>query len=74
MDVLVRYWSESSKEIEYRYLTSLVFGHATADHMVQALLQTIQEHGLPLSKLCTLSSDGSNVKKAVTYWGRCMKN
>ena len=38
MGLLVCYWSEESKEIKVRYLSSIMLGHAKADTVVHEML------------------------------------
>ena len=49
MDLLVCYWSERDNALKVKYLTSMMFGHATADLVVKEMLQTFQQLTLPLS-------------------------
>ena len=65
MDVLVRYFSETKGEIKVTFLKALVFGHAFGEKVGDELLKTLEELGLPLKLLLSISSDGPNVNKTV---------
>ena len=65
MDVLVRYFSETNGEIEVRFLKALLFRHAFGEKVGDELLKTLEELGLPLKLLLSISSDGPNVNKKV---------
>ena len=49
MDLLVCYWSEREHIVKVKYLTSIIFGHATASRVFEEMLQTLEELALPLS-------------------------
>ena len=63
MDVLVRYFSDADGKAQVRFLKALVSGHAFAETVADELWRTLQELGLPLKNLLSISSDGPNVKK-----------
>jgi len=67
MDVTVRYWSYSGKEIVVHFLSASFFNHATAVDVARALLDTLNQpdYKFDLGKLLSLSSVGQNVNKAV---------
>ena len=65
MDVLVRYFSDTDGKVKVRFLKALVFGHAFAKTVADELWRTLQELGLPLSNLPSISSDGPNANKAI---------
>ena len=65
MDVLVRYFSDTDGKFKVRFLKALVFGHAFAETVANELWRTLQELGMPLKNLLFISSDGSNVNKAI---------
>ena len=65
LDIVIRYWSNERNRIVVRYFDSLFFGHAQADTVVQELLKTLTDNGIPLNKLLCLSSDGPNVNKSI---------
>lgn len=48
MDLLVCYWSEREHIVKVKYLTSIMFGHATASRVFEEMLQTLEELALPL--------------------------
>ena len=37
MDLLTQYWSETGHEVKVKYLTSLMFGSATAIYVVKEM-------------------------------------
>ena len=65
MDVLVRYFSETNGEIKVGFLKALLFGHAFGEKVSDELLKTLEELGLPLKLLLSISSNGPNVNKTV---------
>ena len=65
MDVLVRYFSETDGEVKVRFLKALTFGHAHAETVAIELYKTVQDLGLPLKHLLSISCDGPNVNKAI---------
>ena len=65
MDVLIRYWSETSACIQVHYLNSLFYGHAFAECVSKDLVDCFNSLKLPLSKLLCLSTDGHNVNKSI---------
>ena len=65
MDFLVRYWSEREHVVKVKYITSIMFGHAKADTVVDDMLQTLEELALPLRLMLSLGMDGPNVNKSV---------
>ena len=65
MYVLVRYFSETNGEIKVRFLKALVFGHAFGEKVGDELLKTLEELGLPLKLLQSISSYGPNVNETV---------
>ena len=64
MDLLVRYWSEREHVVKVKYITSIMFGHAKADTVVDDMLQTLEELALPLRLMLSLGMDGLNVNKS----------
>ena len=65
MDVLVRYFSETDGEVKVRFLKALTFRHAKAETVATELYKTVQDLGLPLKHLLSISCDGPNVNKAI---------
>ena len=65
MDLLVHYWSEREHIVKVKYLTSIMFGHATASRVVEEMLQTLEELALPLRLMLSLGMDGPNVNKSI---------
>ena len=43
MDLLVCYWSGREHIVKVKYLTSIMFGHATASRIVEEMLQTLEK-------------------------------
>ncbi|CAF1096593.1 unnamed protein product [Didymodactylos carnosus] len=60
-DIMIRYWSELKKRVVIIYFHSEFFGHATAEHLKTALINSLEANGVDLNKLLTLSMDGQNV-------------
>ena len=65
MDVLIRYWSETSACIQVHYLNSLFCGQVFAEHVSRDPVDCFNNLKLPLSKLLCLSADGPNVNKSI---------
>ena len=65
MDVLMRYFSDTDGKVKARFLKALVFGHAFVETVADKLQRTLQELGLPLKNLLSISSDGPNVNKVM---------
>ena len=65
MDVLLSYFSDTDGKVKVRVLKAVVFGHAFAETVTDELQTTLQELGLPLKNLLSISSDGPNVNKAI---------
>ena len=65
MDLLVCYWSEREHVVKVKYITSIMFGHAKANTVVDDMLQTLEELALPLRLMLSLGMDGPNVNKSV---------
>lgn len=65
LDIFVRFWSPKFDEIICGYLTSLFFGHATAENIANGILAVLEKNKLPLSKVLMLSMDGPNLNLAV---------
>jgi len=66
MDVIVRYWSHSRKEIVVHFLSASFFNHAKAVDVARALLDTLKpDYKFDLGKPLSLSSVGPNVNNVV---------
>jgi hypothetical protein len=65
MDVLVRFWCEGKGEVQVRYLSSIMFGHAKAVDVVQELMGILEKNAIPLKLLLSLGMDGPNVNKSI---------
>ena len=65
MYVLVRYFPDTDGKVKVKFLKTLVFGYAFAETVGDELWRTLQELGLPLKNLLSISSDGPNVNKAI---------
>ena len=61
----MRYFSDTDGKVKMRFLKALVFGHAFAETVADELWRTLQELGLTLKNLLSISSDGPNVNKAI---------
>lgn len=65
MDILIRYWSCTSASVNVRFIHAVFFGHAFADRVVNELVACLNNLGLPLKKLLSISADGPNVNKSI---------
>ena len=69
MDVLLRYFSETTNLVEtrYLYLLSYFFARAPADFVVGKFqdLQNDKEYNTPWERLFNISSDGPNINKSI---------
>lgn len=65
MDVLVRFYSSNSGIVEVHFLKAVMFGHAFADTVSQAILDLLSDLKLPVSNILSLAADGPNVNKAI---------
>ena len=66
MDILIRYWSETTGQVETKYLTSLMFARATAEKLQEMLMGLQNDEvlsDLPWEKFCNVSSDGPHINK-----------
>ena len=64
MEILIRYCSEKG-EMQTKYLTSFMFGRATAEVITDFLLSLMHDKdiNLPWEKCFNISSDGPNINK-----------
>ena len=51
--------------MEVKYLTSMMFGHATVDLVVKEMLQMFEQLTLPLFLMLSLGMYGPNVNKSI---------
>ena len=67
MDVLLRYFSETTNLVETRSLLPFFFARAPADFVVGKFqdLQNDKEYIIPWDKLFNISSDGPNINKSI---------
>ena len=65
MDLLIRYWSETSNEVKGKYLTSLMFGSATASIVVRDITYALKKLGIPIKLMVSLGMDGPYVNKSI---------
>lgn len=61
MDIVLRFWNESTNEIDTRYLTSTFLGHATAVDLLNSFTSALCSQNLNLKRLLQVSMDGPNV-------------
>ena len=52
-DFLIQYWSEELNEVYTRYIASKMFGHTSAEHLMQLTLEVLEECSLPAENLPT---------------------
>ena len=64
-DFLIRYWSEELDKVCTRYITSKMFGHTSAEHLMQLTLDVLEEYSLPAEKFANISTDGPNINKSL---------
>ena len=60
-DFLIQYWSEELDEVCTRCITSKIFGHMSAEHLMQLTLDVLEECSLPTEKFAHISTDGPNI-------------
>ena len=67
MDVLLRYFSETTNLVETRSLLPFFFARAPADFVVGKFqdLQNGKEYIIPWERLFNISSDGPNINKSI---------
>ena len=68
MDLILRFWSESEKQVVTKYLMSLFFARAPAEKIVTMLTELLQEnraYQLPWDRLFNISSDGPNINRSI---------
>ena len=65
MDLTLRYWSPTHKEVWITYYTSLFFGHAEGEKVAVKMYEQLVSDGIPVAKLVTLVQDGPNVNKTI---------
>lgn len=66
LDVLLRYYSESSKTVQVHFITALMFGHAYAETVTKELLDSLRSFNLPFCMMLSISCDGPNVNKSIS--------
>ena len=59
MDICLRYWDKLNDQVTSRYFTSAFLGHATANDLLKAFLESLKP--LMLRKILQVSMDGPNV-------------
>ena len=59
MDIVIRFWDCSVKQVSTRYLTSVFLGHATAKNLEEKFKEALT--ALNLKKLVQISMDGPSV-------------
>ena len=60
MDLTLRYWSPTHKNVWTVFYTSLFFGHARTDIVSKKMYHKMCEDGIPVDRICTLVRDGPN--------------
>ena len=65
MDLTLRYWSPTHKEVWIIYYTSLFFGHAEAEKVAVKMYEQLLSDSIPVEKMATLIPDVPNVNKAI---------
>ena len=67
IDVLLRYFSETTNLVETKYLLSFFFARVLADFVVEKFqdLQNYKEYNIPWDRLFNIFSDGPNNNKSI---------
>ena len=65
LDILVRFWCDANEEVQTKYLSSIFFGRAPAEDLLDMILQEIEDSSLSTEKLFDLSVDGPNINKSL---------
>ena len=61
MDIIVRFWNDTSNEVSTRYLTSTFLQHATSVDLLNSFTTALSEQNMNLKKMMQVSMDGPNV-------------
>ena len=64
-DFSIQYWSEELDEVWTRYITSKMFVHTLAEHLMQLTLDVLEECSLAVEKIASISTDGLNINKSL---------
>ena len=64
-DFSIQYWSEELDEVWTRYITSKMFVHTLAEHLMQLTLDVLEECSLAVEKIANISTDGPNINKSL---------
>lgn len=65
LDIYVRFYDASKRQVVVRYLTSIFLGHADALSVSRGIVKVLRDKSMPLSLLLFVSSDGPNVNKSI---------
>lgn len=65
MDILIWFYSSKSGSVQVQFLKAVMFGHAFADTVKDAILDVLTELELPVSNILSIAADGPNVNKAI---------
>ena len=60
-EFLIQYWSEVLDEVCTRYITPKMFGHTSAEHLIQLTLDVLEECSIPVEKFDNISTDGPSM-------------
>ena len=52
-------------EVSTRYITLKIFGHTSAEHLMQLTLDVLEDWSLPAEKFTNISTDGPNINKSL---------
>ena len=63
MDLLIWYWSETDHEVKVKYLTSIIFGTATATIVLKEMTYALEKVEVSIRLMVSLGMDGPNVNK-----------
>ena len=59
------YWSETDHEVKVKYLTSIMFGTATATIVLKEMTYALEKLGVPFRLIVSLGMEGPNVNKSI---------
>ena len=64
-DFSIQYWSEELDQVWTRYITSKMFVHTLAEHLMQLTLDVLEECFLAVEKIANILTDRININKSL---------
>ena len=64
-DFSIQYWSEELDEVCTRYIRPMMFGHTSAEHLMQLTLDVLGECSLPAENFANIYTDDPNINKSL---------